>query len=145
MVNIMLTREKLNELRQADLYDPDVSTISRERFELIKSLAEIHCSRNEIAHALKIKVSELDELIKSDINLCAAMAYADSLGKMDIRRTQFELMHSGSVDMAKFLGKQYLGQSDKIEQRTELTSGEEGLGITINLVTPDGNHVSSGE
>ena len=37
-------------------------------------------------------------------------------GKASLRRTQFKIAEKGNANMAIFLGKQYLGQTDKAEQ-----------------------------
>lgn len=37
-------------------------------------------------------------------------------GKISLRRTQFKIAEKGNASMAIFLGKQYLGQRDVIEQ-----------------------------
>ena len=43
-------------------------------------------------------------------------------GKISLRRTQFKLAEK-STPMAIFLGKQYLGQKDVIEEKHELQNG----------------------
>lgn len=46
-----------------------------------------------------------------------------SLGKMSLKRKQFELAQGGNITMLIWLGKQYLEQSDKVEQRIRDEAG----------------------
>jgi len=47
-----------------------------------------------------------------------------AMGKMSIRRLQFEKAKEGNTTMLIWLGKQYLGQTDKADfQMTEETKG----------------------
>lgn len=131
----MNKRDIIDGIKERVFYKAQEGSISIETFELIKELAEMHCSKSEIARLIGLTTKEFEDLILSDINAAAAIEYGDAFGKMSIRRQQQVIMNSGSSDMAKFLGKQYLGQSDKIEQKTEFNTSDDG-GIVLNFITP---------
>jgi hypothetical protein len=40
-------------------------------------------------------------------------------GKASLRRKQFQVADGGNVGMLVWLGKQYLGQTDKVEQQVD--------------------------
>ena len=42
-----------------------------------------------------------------------------STGKMSLRRQQFKSAENGNVTMQIWLGKQWLGQTDKVESKNE--------------------------
>lgn len=112
-----------------------------DKFDQIVELAKIQCSKAEIAAVLGISTDDFAEMIKSDVNIAAAIEYGEKFGQISIRRKQFEIMESGSADMAKWLGKQYLGQSDKVDQKTEISTADDA-GITINFITPGDSNES---
>lgn len=45
-----------------------------------------------------------------------------SHGRMSLKRKQWEMAMGGNITMLIWLGKQNLGQTDKVEQRTQLTA-----------------------
>jgi hypothetical protein len=55
------------------------------------------------------------------------------IGWTALRRKQYELAMAGSVPMNIWLGKQYLGQADKQEVKSE---GKEERNMTVTFVDP---------
>ena len=47
--------------------------------------------------------------------------------KIKLRELQLNLAHTGNLGMLIWLGKQYLGQSDKVEQKQEITVKDESV------------------
>lgn len=78
-------------------------------YEAVEKLATIMCTQEEIASFLDISVRTLQR----DKEFCRVFKKGIEKGKMSLRRTQFRIAdnHAG---MAIFLGKQYLGQRDRI-------------------------------
>lgn len=78
-------------------------------YETVEKLASLMCTQEEISAYLNIgirtlqKDSEFQRVFKKGIDQ----------GKMSIRRQQFRQAENGNVTMLIWLGKQYLGQSDK--------------------------------
>lgn len=73
-------------------------------------LAKLHCTYEEIANILDISKGTLTNRFKQVIQ----KGYEDV--KRSLRKKQLELARSGNVTMLIWLGKQYLGQTDKINQ-----------------------------
>ena len=91
-------------------------------WKTVKNLCGIQCTGQEIADVLDISYDTLERRVKSEFK----MSFADYIkknsanGKMSLRRKQYETAMSGNTTMLVWLGKQYLGQTDK--QVTENTS-----------------------
>lgn len=82
--------------------------LTKEKIEELFKLAEIGCTQREIAYILKIDESQLRRAY--------APEYEAGISKLkeSLRRTQIELAKAGNVSMLVWLGKQYLGQTDKL-------------------------------
>ena len=81
-------------------------------YETVEKLAHIQCTKLEIANFLGCSVDTLDR----DANFAGHYKKGLDGGKMSLRRMQFKLAEKNSA-MAIFLGKQYLGQKDVVEQQ----------------------------
>ena len=88
--------------------------ISKETFE---KLCNIQCTESEICSVLQICEDTLNAWCKREYDLTFSDAYKkySENGKMSLRRMQFKLAQKYPA-MAIFLGKQYLGQRDVVEQ-----------------------------
>lgn len=75
--------------------------------DLVEKLAAIHCSYEEIGAVVGCNESTLTR------RFAQAIEKGRLVGKMSLKRKQYELAMSGSVPLLIWLGKQYLGQSDK--------------------------------
>lgn len=95
--------------------------------ELAADLAGIFCTQEEIAGIMKVSVDTLQR----NKEFCGVYKKAQENAKQSIRRAQYRKAIEGNVVMQIWLGKQYLGQSDK--QQTELT-GKDGTPIQIKVV-----------
>lgn len=78
----------------------------------VEKLASIQCTQEEISTFLGISVRTLQR----DEEFCRIYKKGQENGKMSLRRMQFKLAEKNSA-MAIFLGKQYLGQKDIVEQQ----------------------------
>jgi hypothetical protein len=76
--------------------------------ELVKKLAHIQCTYNEIASTLGVSV---DTLMRHK-DFAATYKEGAEGGRKSLRRMQFESANRGNVVMQIWLGKQYLNQSD---------------------------------
>tara|TARA_Y100000296_G_C5114814_1_gene227137 strand:+ start:260 stop:703 length:444 start_codon:yes stop_codon:yes gene_type:complete len=87
-------------------------------FGVVERLAGIDCTEPEISAVLGISYSTWKRHKKADPQLSEAVIRGRYIGKMSLRRLQWETALGGNPAMQIWLGKQRLGQSDKqqIEQ-----------------------------
>lgn len=96
--------------------------IDRRTFE---KLCAMMCTLEEIAGFFDVSEDTIERWAKRTYK----MGFADifkrhsAKGKMSLRRNQFELSKK-SAAMCIWLGKQYLGQTDKVEQTVAVISDE---------------------
>ncbi|NDD53269.1 hypothetical protein EBZ39_05245 [bacterium] len=79
--------------------------------KMVQDLAAIGCKNNEIATLLDVSANTIErrfapQLRKGRENL-----------KMSLRRWQLEAAKKGNVAMLIWLGKQYLSQTEKVEEK----------------------------
>lgn len=88
--------------------------IDKEQF---KKLCAIQCTLAEIASWFKCSEDTLERWCKREFDMSFADTYKiwSADGKISLRRTQFRMAET-NVAMAIWLGKQYLGQAEKVEQ-----------------------------
>ena len=97
-------------------------------YELVKKLAEIQCTQEEIGNILDISVRTLQR----DKEFCRIFNMSRENGKMSLKRWQFKRAEQGSDRMLIWLGKQYLGQRDVIENNN--TNEIEDLSALADLL-----------
>lgn len=83
-------------------------------YTMVEKLASIQCTQEEIANFLNISVRTLQR----DEEFCRIYKKGIDNGKMSLRRIQYKLAEKNTA-MAIWLGKQYLGQRDIIENVNE--------------------------
>lgn len=81
-------------------------------YKLAESLASIFCTEEEIAAILDVSVRTLQR----DEEFCRVFKKGTQTAKSSLRRSQYKLAQT-SASMAIFLGKQYLGQKDVVENQ----------------------------
>lgn len=79
-------------------------------YETVEKLAHIQCTYGEIASFLGCSVDRL----KKDEEFISRYKKGAEGGRTSLRRMQFKLAEK-NTSMAIFLGKQYLGQKDYVE------------------------------
>ena len=80
-------------------------------YELVKKLALIQCTVEEIANFIECSTRTLER----DKEFCRVYKKHIDEGKMSLRRKQWRAVEDGNTTMLVWLGKQYLGQKDKSE------------------------------
>lgn len=91
--------------------------LTEEALKLIESLAHIMCTDEEIAGILG---ASIDTLLNNDNKelFRTAIEKGRQGGKSSLRREQWKLAQKGNASMLIWLGKQWLGQTDKVEATT---------------------------
>lgn len=90
-----------------------LTDIKKEEFE---KLCEIQCTLEEIAGWFRCSEDTIRRFCKREYKeeFCEVHKRHSAQGKISLRRTQFRLAQN-NPGMAIFLGKNYLGQTDKQE------------------------------
>lgn len=94
--------------------------INRKQFE---SLCAIQCTEEEIASVCDVSVDTLERWCKREYRRSFAEVFNEKRagGKASLRRNQWKLSETNPT-MAIWLGKQYLDQTDKREEKVEIGS-----------------------
>lgn len=102
---------------------------------IFKNLCGLQCTLEEIAGVFECSSDTIERWCKRTFNLTFADAYKkySANGKTSLRRYQFELAKKNAA-MAIFLGKNYLGQTDRIEQ---IVTEVEDLSKLADLINAD--------
>ena len=84
-------------------------------YEILDELCSLQCTGEEAASVLKIDYDTLNAALKRDghIGFSEYLGKKRGKGKESLRRCQWKAAMAGNTTMLIFLGKQYLGQSDK--------------------------------
>ena len=85
-------------------------------FSLFESLCEIQCTLVEIAGVLKVSEDTVERRCKEQYGETFAESYKklSAPGLMSLRRAQMKTALDGNATMQIWLGKQLLGQNDKL-------------------------------
>lgn len=90
------------------------------------NLCGLHCTLTEIAGFFNCSEDTIERAVKREKKCTFADYYKQktSLGKISLRRLQWQQAESGNTTMLIWLGKQELGQSDK--SKAEITGANGG-------------------
>lgn len=117
--------------RDVDVFFDKVSTkgrpkkiLTEDALKLIENLSRIMCTDEEIAQCLG---ASMDTLLNADNKelFRSANEKGKATGKQSLRRQQYQTAMKGNCSMLIWLGKQYLGQSEKIDANVKDDKREE--------------------
>lgn len=93
----------------------------------IKNLCAIQCTGEEIASVFNVDYDTVDKFIKKECGCGFSEFYKKHVGdgKASLRRMQYKLALAGNPTMLIWLGKQTLGQADKLDSDVNLTNNFE--------------------
>lgn len=93
--------------------------------EAFKKLCGIQCTLDEVASFFSCSPDTIERWCKRELKITFAEAFKkhSANGKISLRRWQFK-MAEHSVPMAIWLGKQYLGQTEKQEMSLSTNSDD---------------------
>ena len=92
--------------------------------EQLKKLLSLQCTKEECAAFFEMTKPTLEARLR-EAGHEGFQSFAETYrqpGKISLRRNQWKAAESGNVAMLIWLGKQWLGQSEKVENKTELTT-----------------------
>jgi len=102
-----------------------MATMGRPRIEIdwkeLDKLCGLQCSLEEIAGWFDCSIDTIEARIKETHGMTFPEYFAQkrSSGKISLRRKQYETAMAGNPTMLIWLGKQYLGQTDKVVQEVK--------------------------
>ena len=106
----------------------------QDQFEQLKQLAKMQCTNAEIAAFFHVSLDTLKRRLKDQEGVREAIEEGREGGKMSLRRAQYKAAAiKGNITMLIWLGKQYLGQSDK----ADVTTG--GLPFEFSFTVDENN------
>lgn len=94
------------------------------RLSQIKALASIGCTQQEMAAIMGMNKDTFTIMKKNNPIIKETIESGRAEGKGSLRRKQHEVAMRGDTNMLKWLGKNRLGQSERILQHTETSAGE---------------------
>jgi AcrR family transcriptional regulator len=97
---------------------------------LVENSAALGCTIEEIAAILGVGKRTLYDRLDSDADLAEALERGRDKGKATLRRLQWQQANAGNPTMLIWLGKQILGQRDRVA--TEV-SGPDGAPVKVEI------------
>lgn len=85
--------------------------------DLLSKLCQLQCTAVDCAHVLGMSTDTIDRRLKEDgfAGFDQFRAENNSMGRVSLRRVQFQTAMAGNHTMQIWLGKQWLGQTDKVD------------------------------
>lgn len=95
----------------------------RSEFDYVTAirLAARMCSNRDIASIMGVDEATIRRRLKDDAEFAASIEKARAECRSSLLMKQFEVAMSGDRTMLIWCGKQHLGQSDKVEEKIEVT------------------------
>lgn len=108
--------------------------IDREQFE---KLCGIQCSEPEILDWFKVSTPTLNRWCRKTYGDSFVNVFREKrgAGKVSLRRMQWKSAAEGSVSMQIFLGKNYLGQTDKVQAEVKTKPERDPLSKALDELT----------
>ena len=107
-----------------------------DKLPLVRKLASIQCTDDEIAAGLGCSQDTLARGRKREPDLDAAILEGRANGRMSLRRAQYQKAMDGNPAMLIWLGKQVLGQRENFVDNMPETD-ECGVLVTPGLVSEE--------
>lgn len=112
--------------------------LTKKGLELVTKLSNFMATDEEIASALSDEYESITvDTLTNENNFESFSEYkqkGQSQGKMSLRSWQFATAKKGNATMQIFLGKNYLGQTDKQEYED---TGDRNITINVSAATPE--------
>ena len=97
---------------------------SDKEFSTFEALCGIHCTEDDICAVMNVSDKTLNNILKKKYKMSFSDCFKkfSANGRISLRKKQFEVAKAGNVTMLIWLGKQYLGQAERIEQTIDSKS-----------------------
>lgn len=103
---------------------PKIKTVDWKEFD---KLCHFQCTLREIAFFFEMSEDTIENIVKREKDMKFSEYYQQRAvsGKIDLRRKQFQAALKGNTALLIWLGKQYLGQSEKVMGMVDEGANEE--------------------
>lgn len=81
----------------------------------LRKLMQLNCTLDEVAAFFQCSRDTIERRMKQNKKIADAVEQGRNLGKLSVRRKQFELMNKDNAQMAIWLGKVLLNQRETTE------------------------------
>lgn len=92
------------------------------KIEDVRRLCQLNCTDDEIAAFFGVCTKTVQRKKTTSKPFCEAVDGGRNYGRLSLRRKQVEVALGGNPTMLIWLGKQYLGQTDKTDEKIEIDS-----------------------
>src|SRR5271163_3625728 len=92
--------------------------------EEVENLSRLNCTMEELAAYFRVDVRTVQLRAQREPKFREAIERGQAMGRLSVRRQQIRLMEQGNATMAIFLGKQLLGQRDRLEAEVTMKDGD---------------------
>ena len=86
----------------------------------LEKLCGLQATDQEVASWFNVSTRTIERRRK-EAKFAEVMERGKARGRISIRRAQMKMLEGGNATMGLWLGKQYLGQTDQVEYRGEIT------------------------
>jgi hypothetical protein len=105
----------------------------------VENLSRLNCTMDELAAYFRVEVRTVQLRAQREPKFREAIERGQSMGRLSVRRQQIRLMERGNATMAIFLGKQLLGQRDRLEAEVTVKDGD----MTLEQLLATGERLMS--
>ena len=98
---------------------------------IVRELAMCQATQAEAAAYLNITHARFQYLLRSNMSVRHAWYRGKEAGKVALRMSQFNNARAGDNKLLTFLGKNYLGQKDKVEAEVSGKDGKPAIQVTF--------------
>jgi hypothetical protein len=93
---------------------PPKLVVDEKTLDLLEGLGRIQATTKEAAAVLKVSEPTFIKFVKQHIKAQEAFESGKESGRASLRRLQWKAAEGGNTTMMIWLGKQWLGQTDKV-------------------------------
>lgn len=107
--------------------------------QFFENLCSLHCTKQDIADFFQCSEDTIERFCHKTYDTNFAVVYKKYFteGKISLRRLQWKSAEEGSVTMQIWLGRQMLGQTDKVVIEREDVETFEGVVDVLNDIKKD--------
>jgi hypothetical protein len=107
--------------------------------EEVENLSRLNCTMDELAAYFRVDVRTVQLRAQKEPAFRAAVERGQAMGRLSVRRQQARLLEQGNPTISIWLGKQLLGQRDRLEAEVTMKDGD----MTLEQLLATGDRLMS--